>query len=186
MEEVVDTTVKTEPGAPEDQGGKQPGQPQDEGTKEQQPRTFTQDELDRIITDRLAKERKRQDAERSEATRLAAMSAEERAKDEVKKQRESFEAERAKFEAERMEMETTKLLSKESLPVEFSGMLSGKTAEETTDNVAAFKTAFQAAVEAAVIERVRGSGMPRSAAGAPQEMSGVERAFLALNPKLKK
>ena len=121
--------------------------------------------MDRIISDRLAKAKDKfkqeLETEKSEAARLAKLSAEERTKEQFKKDQERFESDKAAFEKERMELETTKLLASEKLPVEFAKFLMSDTAEKTTAYVTEFKKAFGAAIEVAVTDRLKG-GAPKN------------------------
>ena len=100
-------------------------------------------------------------AAKTEAENLAKMSAEERQTAE----RQQFETERAKFESERLENEATKQLAALGLPVEFAGQLVGKDATTTLANVQKFGTAFTAAVEKGVNDRVKGDPPKTGASG---------------------
>lgn len=108
-------------------------------------------------------------AAKAEAERLAKLTAEERQTEE----RNQFNAERAKFEAERLENEATKQLAALGLPVEFAKQLVGKDATATLANVQQFSTAFSAAVEKAVTDRIKGdppkTGTSGSAGNAESE-----------------
>lgn len=114
-------------------------------------------------------------AAQAEATRLANMTAEERAAEE----RKTFEQERAQFEQERLENEATKQLAALQLPVEFAKQLVGKDAASTLANVQVFGTAFTAAVEAEVATRVKGAP-PKT--GTPETPSGYIDAKYKNNP----
>ena len=114
-------------------------------------------------------------AAQAEATRLANMTAEERAAEE----RKTFEQERAQFEHERLENEATKQLAALQLPVDFAKQLVGKDAASTLANVQAFGTAFNAAVEAEVAVRVKGTP-PKT--GTPETPSGYIDAKYKGNP----
>ncbi len=124
-------------------------------------KTFTQTDVDRIVGERLTREKAKfkeeLEAEKSEAARLAKLSAEERAKEEFKKEQQKFSREKASFEKERMELETTKLLAAEKLPVGFAKFLMAETAEETKASLETFKEAFNEAVEAVVTDRLKGT-----------------------------
>ena len=160
----------TNPGAGD--GGAQGDNPAAEGKAQEgqgeDTRTFTQEDLDRIISDRLkkaeAKWRKAAEVQTSEAARLATLSAEERKVEEFRLQQEKFAAEKAAFEAQRMEMEATKLLAADKLPVEFAGMLKAATAEDTQANIKTFAEAFRAAVAAAVNDRLK-APTPKAGSG---------------------
>lgn len=172
----------TNPGAGDE--GVQGGNPAADGKaqegKGEDARTFTQEDLDRIISDRLrkaeAKWRKAAEVQTSEAARLATLSAEERKAEEFRLQQEKFAAEKAAFEAQRMEMEATKLLAADKLPVEFAGMLKAATAEDTQANIKTFAEAFRAAVASAVNNRLKA---PTPKAGSTTSSGGSASAFMA-------
>ena len=100
---------------------------------------------------------KKLQSEKDEASRLAKMSADERAKEQFKKERESFETEREQYQRERLEFECAKQLGENELPVSFSAWLTGKDAETTKTNIENFKSEFSKAVQAAVENRVKGA-----------------------------
>ncbi|MCY9007186.1 DUF4355 domain-containing protein [Peribacillus frigoritolerans] len=94
--------------------------------------------------------------EREEAEKLAKLSQEERFKVErdkelakIEEDRKSFEAERLQFNQEKLFTETEKVLISESLPSSFASFLISDTAETTNENIQAFKSAFNEAVQVA-------------------------------------
>lgn len=99
---------------------------------------------------------KKLEDEKSEAEKLAKMSAEERAKAEFEKEKKKFDDERAKFNRDRLELETAKELGKQGLDVEFSSFLMGENAESTNENIKLFNEKFDSAVENAATERLKG------------------------------
>ena len=99
---------------------------------------------------------KKLEDEKSEAEKLAKMSADERAKAEFEKEKTKFEQDRAQFNRDRLELETVKELGKQGLDVEFSSFLMGENAESTNENIKLFKEKFDIAVENAVNERLKG------------------------------
>lgn len=115
------------------------------------------------------------EAAKAEAERLSKLSADERQKEEQAR----FNQERAQFEQERLENEATKQLATMSLPVEFAKQLVGKDATETLANVQAFGTAFNAAVEQAVNDRIKGTS-PK--VGKPETPDGYIDAKYKSNP----
>lgn len=118
-----------------------------------EPKALTQEDIDNAI----AKARKAWEAEQDQAARLAKLSKEEREKEQLRLDKEAFEAERAALAREKLEIETAKQLSGKNLSPEFAPILCGKDAEETKANIEAFEAAFNAAVEAAVTDRMKGT-----------------------------
>ena len=130
---------------------------------EQEPtvKTFTQEEVDKIVNKRLARERKdieaKIEAERAEAERLAKMSEAEKQQALFKKQVAEFEATKRAFDQELLLNDTSKQLASKNLPIEFAEMLKANDAESTFENIKVFEAKFNEAVEKLVNERLRGN-----------------------------
>ena len=124
---------------------------------EQQPeqRLFTQEDVDKMITKRLAKEKAKQERALKEAERLSKMSEEERVKAELEAERAAFEEERTAYLKEKMLTACEKELVRESLPVEFAKLLVTDDADSTSNNIKAFKDKWNNALEQAVNERLK-------------------------------
>ena len=124
-------------------------------------KTFTQEEVDKMISKRLQRERKdieaKIEAERREAEELAKLSEQERQKKLFEKQVKEFEETKRAFENERLLNETSKQLASKNLPIEFAEMLKGNDAEKTFENIQLFEARFNEAVEKVVTERLRGN-----------------------------
>ena len=127
-------------------------------------KTFTQDDVNRIIQDRLAKERQKWEKEfeaklteaKTEAEKLAKMNAEQKAEYERKKREEEL----AKREAEitRRELRATALetLAEKGLPKQLADILVYTDAEACQKSIENVEKVFREAVEAAVNERLKG------------------------------
>ena len=130
---------------------------------EQEPvvKTFTQEEVDKMIQKRLSRERKdieaKIEAERREAEELAKLSEAEKQKKLFEKQVAEFEATKRAFEQEKLLNETSKQLASKNLPIEFAEMLKANDAESTFENIKVFEAKFNEAVEKLVNERLRGN-----------------------------
>ena len=130
---------------------------------EQEPaiKTFTQEEVDKMIQKRLSRERKdieaKIEAEIAEAERLAKMSEAEKQQALFKKQVAEFEATKRAFEQEKLLNETSKQLASKNLPIEFAEMLKAQDAESTFENIKIFEAKFNEAVERLVNERLKGN-----------------------------
>ena len=124
-------------------------------------KTFTQDEVNEMISKRLQRERKdieaKIEAERKEAEELAKLSEAEKQKKLFEKQVREFEETKRAFENERLLNETSKQLASKNLPIEFAEMLKGNDAEKTFENIQLFEAKFNEAVEKVVTERLRGN-----------------------------
>ena len=124
-------------------------------------KTFTQDEVNEMISKRLQRERKdikaQIEAERKEAEELAKLSEAEKQKKLFEKQVKEFEETKRAFENERLLNETSKQLASKNLPIQFAEMLKGNDAEKTFENIQLFEAKFNEAVEKVVTERLRGN-----------------------------
>ena len=124
-------------------------------------KTFTQEEVNEMISKRLQRERKdieaKIEAERKEAEELAKLSEQEKQKKLFEKQVREFEETKKAFENERLLNETSKQLASKNLPIQFAEMLKGNDAEKTFENIQLFEAKFNEAVEKVVTERLRGN-----------------------------
>lgn len=118
-------------------------------------KTFTQEEVDKIIAKRVKREKEKAEAEKEEAEKLAKMSEKERQQALFDKQVKEFEETKKAFENEKLLNETTKQLATKNLPVEFADMLKGTDAESTFENIKVFEDKFNKALEAAINERLK-------------------------------
>lgn len=145
-----------------DKGNDKEDTKQDEPETDKKQKKFTQEEVEKIITQRLAREKKKL---MSEAEKLASMTEKEREEMKRKKELEEFENERKAFEREKLELQASKILSKEGLPVEFASLILADDAEGTKANIDTFKKTFQDAVEKAVNEKLKGGYTPKKSDG---------------------
>lgn len=140
-------------------------------------KTFTQDELNKIVAERIAKEKKKLEAERlkqqeiqeklieEESEKLAKMTEAEKIKAKAERERKKFEekvaryeTEKKAFEQEKIKNETMKLLSEKGLPIELCQFIKSDTADEIMGNVEVFEKCWSEAIEKSVNARLRTSG----------------------------
>lgn len=135
-------------------------------------KTYTQEEYDkglqaeadRRVTEALktaqtkwqSEFEKKLENEKNQAARLAKMTADEKAAELAKQEREAYEADKAKFNSERLEFETTKQLAEKQLPVAFASMLCKDDAETTKANIETFEKEFLKAVQLETEKRLKG------------------------------
>ena len=125
-------------------------------------KTFTQDELDHIVQERVkrAVAKAQKDVEnkikqaQSEGERLAKLTKDERAKEEEAKRLADLEAREKAIAVKELRIETQSLLSDEGLPIEFLDVVMADTAESVKDNIASIRKVFDEAVEKRVNERL--------------------------------
>ena len=134
----------------------------------EQVKTYTEDELkaqiqaetDRKVTKALetakAKWLEEEQAKVKQAEELAKLSEKERLAKELEIQRNEFEAEKSKFQRERLTLQTEKDLINKNLPPEFAELLVSENAEKTLEKINMFEASWQAAIERAIDEKVKG------------------------------
>lgn len=156
-----------------------------EGTAEKpEQKMFSQEDVNKIISDRLSRESAKWEAKLLDAQKMAEMTAEQKAQ----YQKEQHEQELLQREQEvtkrELQMTAKEALIEKGLPVELSEVLNYADAEACTKSIDAVEKAFRNAVEEAVDKRIKQSAKtPKT--GDNGGMSGVEAAFYGLNPNLK-
>ena len=126
---------------------------------------LTQEDFDKAISKRLAREKAKWEKEfavkleieKKESEELAKLSEAEKQKKLFEKQVKEFEETKRAFENERLLNETSKQLASKNLPIQFAEMLKGNDAEKTFENIQLFEAKFNEAVEKVVSERLRGN-----------------------------
>lgn len=135
-------------------------------------KTFTQDEVNKIVQDRLAKEKAKNEKAQEEAKKLAKMNAEQKNQymvEQLQKELEEYKNKEAKND---MIKEANSMLKDNdiTLPDEVVAMLIGDNAEDTKVCVDSFSKAFKTAVERAVNEKLKGkTPKQKSVAGLTRE-----------------
>ncbi|MDU7032432.1 MAG: DUF4355 domain-containing protein [Finegoldia magna] len=135
-------------------------------------KTFTQDEVNKIVQDRLAKEKAKNEKAQEEAKKLAKMNAEQKNQymvEQLQKELEEYKTKEAKND---MIKEANSMLKETdiNLPDEVVAMLIGDNAEDTKICVDSFSKAFKTAVERAVNEKLKGkTPKQKSVAGLTRE-----------------
>lgn len=120
-------------------------------------KTFSQEDIDAATKKAVEEAQKKWKEDADEAARLAKLNKDERAKEEMRIEREKFEKEKSEFAQKQLVAETANQLLERGLSKNFAERLCGKTAEETKANIDAFEKDFNAAVEKAVTERMKGN-----------------------------
>lgn len=137
--------------------------------QQEKEKTFTQDDIDRIIAKKFKqweKNKAKEKEEIEEAERLKRMSESERQEAEMKKQLEEFNKMKAEMAREKLSNQVVKELATRDLPIEYAEyvMVDGD-ADATMDRLKVFaekyKADIQAAVDKQVQERLKGN-VPKS------------------------
>ena len=115
-------------------------------------KTFTQEELDKILNKKFAQWQKKTEEAKAEAERKAKLTEAEK----LAEERKEFEEMKKQFEYEQRVNSTSKVLASNNLPIEFADFLIAETDEATTQRVDLFRNAFNQAIEKTINERLRG------------------------------
>lgn len=149
------TTQKT------DTGNQAPGKEEKKAAAQQAEKTFTQADVDRIVQERLDRERKAQEEKQAEAAKLAAMNEKEKKDYEIKKLTARIAELEAKENRAAMAREARTMLSEKGLSDISDDIISRliveSDAEATKQNVETFATMFGTAVDEAVKAKLKGS-----------------------------
>ena len=140
--------------------------------KNQEGLTFTQEELDKKLqseADKRVQEAlntaktkwekewtEKLTTAKTEAERLAKLSAEEKKAEEDKKRAEELAKKDRELTIRELQLQAVDELSKRKLPVSFSKLLLGENAEDTLEKITTFETAFREAVQAEVDVKLKG------------------------------
>lgn len=126
-------------------------------TQEIEEKKFTQKDLDKIVQERLGKEKKKFQKEISEVERLAKLSAEEQEREKFKREKEEFENEKKLIQRERMEIQTAKELENLGIPNTLAKFVTSDEADQVQDNIKELKKVWAKALDEAVAKRIAGT-----------------------------
>lgn len=139
---------------------------------EQGEKTFTRSDIAKMIAAEKSKWEQEYEAkvekERNEAAELAKLSEKDRQKALIQKEKDEFEKEKAAFRKEQLAVEKGKQLTVQGMPADFANRIVGETAEAILEDVKAFRTEWDKAVEAKVNERLASKNTTRVGTGGGQ------------------
>lgn len=127
-------------------------------------KTLTQAEVDRVVQQTIAKERKRAEAAiaaaKTEAEQVARMTAEQRAEHERQAQTDALAKREADIARREIRADALQTLATRGLPAELADTLSYTDAETCTASIDAVEKAYRAAVQKGVESRMKGTPPP--------------------------
>lgn len=133
---------------------------QQEETKQEEVKTFTQDEIDEMVksnVDRaVAKALHKADEQRKEAEKLAAMNAKEKAEYEMNKKAQDLEERERNIQLRELTAEAKDMLIEKGLSSDLSSILDYKDAESVKESINIIEAAINKEAEKQVIERLKG------------------------------
>ncbi|MCB8562097.1 DUF4355 domain-containing protein [Faecalibacillus intestinalis] len=145
-------------GNDDDQGTGQDNQDSGEGGQEK--KTFTQEELDKIVQGRIAKERKAWEKhledEKTEAQKLETMSEKEKKKYQEEKRIKDLDDREAAITRRELTAQAKVQLADKGIPTELAEILILTDADSCKKSIETVEKAFQSAVEKAVEEKIKG------------------------------
>ena len=152
-------------GNDDDQGTGQDNQ--DSGEGGQETKTFTQEELDKIVQGRIAKERKAWEKhledEKTEAQKLETMSEKEKKKYQEEKRIKELDDREAAITRRELTAQAKVQLADKGIPTELAEILNLTDAESCKKSIETVEKAFQTAVEKAVEEKIKGNAPMKKA-----------------------
>lgn len=153
------------------------GEPQPEGSK-----TFTQDEVDKIVSARLKAERERREREdrtradeAAEQARIAQLEGEERVKAEYEQKVKARDTELAELKRTLAITRAQGELAKQGLPAEFACNLIGEDDDHTDANIAAFSKSVSDLVARQVSESLNRGAPPAGQGAGPTKEDELSR-----------
>lgn len=155
------------------------GNGEGEGTK-----TFSQDDVNKIVSERIKREREsfekslteRLEKERAEAERLAKLSAAEKEQELRKKEQEKFEQEKRNFTLKENRLEAKIKLAELGLPSddEILNVIVREDIEATQASIVSIKTYVEKAVKAGVEAKLAGKTIPKDPTGNNSDSTAKE------------
>ncbi|MGY3775806.1 DUF4355 domain-containing protein [Helcococcus sueciensis] len=151
---------------------------QEKETENKDVKSFTQEELDKIIksnVDRaLAKATKEAEEKQEEAKRLAKMNADEKAKYELEKKEADFARREAELNKRELTATAKDILAEKGLPHNLHTILNYESADTVNESIKVVEKAIQKAVEKAVEDRLKGNA-PKKSIGTSEGINYFER-----------
>ena len=118
-------------------------------------KTFTQEEVNKLISERLDRQQKKFNAEKEEAAKLAKMNAEEKAKYAAQKREEELTTRETAIQKKELRFEALNILEENKLPAKLVDCIDLTSAETSKASIDAIKTAWAEALTAAVDARLK-------------------------------
>ena len=138
---------------------------EDKNNDQDKPKTFTQQDVDKIVQGRIAKERKSWQKEledqKTEAEKLAGMTESQKKKYQEEKKLKNLDDREAAVTRRELTAQAKDTLADKGLPIEFADILNYRDAESCNSSIEVVEKVFQNAVEKAVEERIKGGKPPK-------------------------
>ena len=137
---------------------------------------YTDEDVDRIVKNRLAREREQAKKEKEEAEKLAEMNATQKAEYKAEQLEKELAEYKRKDALAEMSKVARKMLSEKDINIsdELLGMMVTTDAQQTKQNIESYAKLYKADVEAAVKARLKGE-TPRVGSGPSNPVSEIEK-----------
>ena len=137
---------------------------------------YTDEDVDRIVKNRLAREREQAKKEKEEAEKLAEMNAQQKAEYKAEQLEKELAEYKRKDALAEMSKVARKMLTEENINIsdELLAVMVTTDAQQTKQNVDSFTKMYKADVEAAVKARLKGE-TPRVGSGTSAPVSEIEK-----------
>lgn len=143
-------------------------------------KTFTQADIDRIVRREQAKWKRQQEMvvnqARTEAERLASMTAEERAREQANRREAELTRREAEITRRELRAQALEMLARECMPVQLAELLDYGDAERCSASLDTVKKTWQSAVQQGVEARVAGPA-PKDAGGKREKPQSLRDAI---------
>lgn len=128
-------------------------------------KTFSQEDVDKIVAERLARQQKKFDAEKQEAAELAKMNAAQKAEHAAKKREEELVNREKAIAEKELKFTALGILEESKLPASLIDCLNLSSADTCNASIEALKKAWPEAVTAAVDNALRSNNPPAYSGG---------------------
>lgn len=134
------------------------------GDKEQDEKTFTQEEVNAIIEKRIAREQKKADEKAKEAEKLAKMNKDQKAEYEREQMQKELDAYKAKEARHEMKQTAKDMLKEKEINADddILEIVTADTADKTSENVKAFVEVLNRTVKEQVQAKLNQGGTPKN------------------------
>ena len=157
---------------------------QDAATKAESGKTFTQEEVNKIVSDRVSETNKKWQEKMSESEKLSKMTADQKAEHERQKREKEFADREKSITVRELKMSAKEILVERALPLTLAEALDYSDADKCNASIDAIEKAFRASVDKAVSERIKSSaGSPKTGADVSATEQEAARKIMGLSIK---
>lgn len=148
----------------------------DQGAEVKPEKKYTDEDVDRIVKNRLAREREQAKKEKEEAEKLAEMNAQQKAEYERDQLKQEIAELKRKDALAEMSKVARKMLAEKDINIsdELLSMMVTTDAQQTKQNIDGYAKLFKAEVDAAVKARLKGEP-PRVGSGPSNPVSEIQK-----------